>query len=95
MIGLNCFQAEEKTKLKLHRLDPKIAKEQLSRLKKFKAQRKSKVVEMALKTVQTEATYVNQGKPAKLCEGILTAVESRCTLGEISDVMRAVAGTFE
>ncbi|MDB5038565.1 MAG: methylmalonyl-CoA mutase [Bacteriovoracaceae bacterium] len=94
VVGVNCFSSDEKTTLKLHQMNPKVVKDQLSRLKKFKANRKSKAIEGSLKKIEGEVKKLRSGSSAEVCESILSAVENRCTLGEISDVMRNIAGTY-
>ncbi len=96
VVGVNCYQTKEVDVEELHQLDQKIVKDQLQRLKKFKSKRKSKSVESALKKLDEEAQKLSKSrepsKDAKVCEAILSAVENHCTLGEVADVMRSVAG---
>jgi len=94
IVGVNSYQMEEDEFKNIHKLNPKVAKEQVLRLKKFKAKRKSKAVEAALKKLSEEASSLNQGAPAEVCESILVAVKAHCTLGEIADTMRGIAGTY-
>jgi methylmalonyl-CoA mutase N-terminal domain/subunit len=94
IVGLNCYTADEVTNKKLHRLNPKVAKDQLVRLKKFKAKRKSAVIEKSFKKLEFEAQKLLRGENAEVCESILEAVENRCTLGEIADILRSVAGVY-
>lgn len=95
VVGVNCFQREEDPPKNLHRLDSKVVKDQLSRLKAFKSKRKAAPVSAALKKLESEARSLQSGDRAQVCESILTALEARATLGEVADVMREVAGTFK
>jgi len=94
IVGVNSYQMEEDEFKNIHKLNPKVAKEQVTRLKKFKAKRKAKIVEGALQKLSGEAKNLHDGAPAEVCESILAAVQAHCTLGEIADCMRAVAGQY-
>jgi methylmalonyl-CoA mutase N-terminal domain/subunit len=94
VVGVNSYQMKEESQKNLHKLNPKVAKDQLLRLKKFKAKRKSKVIEKSLNHLLTESTKLHRGEKAEVCEAILSAVENHCTLGEVADVFREVAGTY-
>lgn len=95
IVGVNCHQMEEKPFQNVHRLNPRIAQEQVSRLKKFKARRKAKAVETSLKQLESEARRLLQGDPARVCESIANALENKCTLGEVSDIFRGIAGRYQ
>lgn len=94
IVGLNCYTADEVSRKNLHRLNPKVARDQLARLKKFKSKRKSAVIEKSFKKLEREAQKLLRGENAEVCESILEAVENRCTLGEIADILRSVAGVY-
>ncbi len=95
IVGVNCHQSDEEELKNIHRLNPRIAKEQKARLKKFKSKRKAKAVDLALKNIDREAQKLKQSDPSARCtEAILAAVKQACTLGEIADVMRSVAGQY-
>jgi methylmalonyl-CoA mutase N-terminal domain/subunit len=94
VVGVNCYQADEKRVVKLHRMDTKAVKDQLSRLKKFKTKRRTKVVEAQLKDLEAEVIALHSGSPAEVTESILRSVQGGVTLGEISDVMRDIAGVY-
>jgi len=95
VVGVNCYEGEEKAPKNLHHLDAKVAKDQLKRLKAFKAKRKAALVHSSLEKINRESRQLYSGNDAKVCEAILSAIEARCSLGEIADVMRDVAGTFK
>ncbi|MBN8554821.1 MAG: methylmalonyl-CoA mutase [Deltaproteobacteria bacterium] len=93
LVGVNSYQMKEEATKNLHKLDPKIAKDQLQRLKKFKAARKSKLVEAALKRLSVEGEKLQRNQSAMVCEAILNAVEHGCTLGEVAQIFREIAGS--
>ncbi len=95
VVGVNCYQQGESKTPPLHKLDPKIEKDQKSRLKKFKAKRKASKIESLKKNLKQEAEKLAHGEPAKVTESILSAVQNRVTLGEVSDTFREVAGTYQ
>lgn len=95
LVGVNAYCMDEEAPKNLHKLDRKIEKDQLARLKKFKSNRKSRDVEGALKNLEAEAQKLKAGNRANVCESILDAVEKSCTLGEIADTFRGVAGKYQ
>lgn len=95
VVGVNSYQQESQSSHKLHHLDPRIAKDQLKRLKAFKAKRKVKVIHTALKKLETQAVELLANRQANACEAIIAAIEAKCTLGEIADVFRGVAGVYK
>jgi methylmalonyl-CoA mutase N-terminal domain/subunit len=95
IVGVNSYTMEEKSSVELHQLDEKTVKDQLNRLKKFKANRNSKKVEESLRDLQLEAQKLKRSEPAEVCEQILKAVKNQVSLGEIAQVFRDVAGTHQ
>jgi methylmalonyl-CoA mutase N-terminal domain/subunit len=95
VVGVNSYESKGAAPEGLHKLDPQIEKDQLSRIKKFKSDRKSAAVESALKKLDQEARKLHAGEPAEVSESILAAVESRCTLGEVADIFREIAGLYK
>lgn len=94
VVGVNCMQMKESAPKNLHQLDPKVVKDQLKRLKLFKSKRKAKAVHDALSKLEKSGRDLAQGGDARVTESILHAVEARCSLGEIADVFRGIAGTY-
>ena len=89
IVGLNEFAVRERKAKKLLTVDPKIEKDQRRRLASLRKKRDNKAVKASLASLE------------KACRGtdnvmgpILDAVRAYATLGEISDVMRAVFGTY-
>jgi len=90
VVGVNCFQTEESTRIKISRADPNLEKEQIARLERIRSQRDSKSVERALEQLKRAA----QGDD-NLMPPILEAVRSYATLGEICGVLREVFGEYK
>jgi methylmalonyl-CoA mutase N-terminal domain/subunit len=89
IVGLNEFAIREERPGNLLTVDPKIEKEQRKRLAEVRRRRDGKAVRDAL------------ARLGKACRGqdnvmppILSAVREYATIGEISDVMREVFGTY-
>ncbi len=92
VVGVNCHQKDEKPFERLHRLNAKVARDQKSRLKKFKSKRKAALVDRALKNLDSEARKLSSEGSAHVGEALMTAIESKVTLGEMADVLRQVGG---
>ena len=89
IVGVNDFAIRERKSRKLLTVEPKIEKDQRRRLASLRGKRDNKAVRASL------------GRLEKACRGtdnvmepILEAVRVYATLGEISDVMRSVFGTY-
>jgi methylmalonyl-CoA mutase N-terminal domain/subunit len=89
VVGVNRYQTESQTPPKIHRLDPALEKEQVRRLARFKKGRSARAARQALDEVERVASGTGNLLPA-----ILQAVESKATLGEISDALRRVFGSY-
>ncbi len=95
IVGVNCHLENDTTALEIHRLDPKIQKDQLKRLKKFKSNRSSHKIVRSLKNLRQEAEKMKAGdSSSEVSKAILLALEAHCTLGEVADELRNVAGTY-
>ena len=93
IVGVNRFQDEggEGTAppIQIQKIDPRLEEEQRARLLAFKQRRTRAAVDAALASVERAA-----GGAQNLLPHILKAVEARATLGEISDRLRAVFGSY-
>ncbi|MCI0658315.1 MAG: methylmalonyl-CoA mutase family protein, partial [Acidobacteria bacterium] len=87
VVGVNRYQSQAQTPPKIHRLEPALEKERVRRLARFKKSRNARAAQSALDQVERAASGTENLLPA-----ILQAVESKATLGEISDAMRRVFG---
>lgn len=87
VVGVNRFQNDNELKQEILKIDPDLERNRRQRLAALRDRRDPAAATAALqKLAQTAKTDGNLMPP------ILTAVESDCTLGEISDALRAVFG---
>jgi len=89
VVGVNEFKVEEKSPGKLLSVDPRIEKSQRKRLSDLRRKRDGKAVRDALEKLETSCRGKDNVMPP-----ILSAVRAYATIGEISDVMRGVFGTY-
>ncbi|MFQ5877347.1 MAG: methylmalonyl-CoA mutase [Acidobacteriota bacterium] len=92
VVGVSRFAEPDEGRaapIPIHRIDPRLEEEQRSRLRAFREGRDRAASEAALGRLEAAARGTQNLLPR-----ILEAVESRATLGEISDRMRAVFGTY-
>jgi len=93
IVGVNRFKeeaaVEAAAQLPLLKIDPRLEEEQRARLQAFKERRDRAAAGAALQAVDDAARGGDNLLPR-----ILAAVEARATLGEISDRLRAVFGTY-
>ncbi|HEU5179535.1 MAG TPA: methylmalonyl-CoA mutase family protein [Candidatus Polarisedimenticolia bacterium] len=87
VVGVNVHRSEKDVPPKIHRVDPALERDQVKRLARFRKTRDAKKAAAALAEVERRAAGAENLLPA-----ILQAVESKATLGEISDAMRRVFG---
>ncbi len=88
VVGVNCYTDGRETRPHFT-IDPEIEKEQRSRLKALRAARSGESVERALDEVRRAAD-----RETNLVEPIIAALRARATIGEVSDVLRAVFGVY-
>ncbi len=89
VVGVNEFQAEREQPVEVARVDPALEREQVERLRAFRARRAQPETDRALVALRDAA----QGG-GNLVEPILGAVVARATVGEIADVLRDVFGEY-
>ncbi|MBI3077727.1 MAG: methylmalonyl-CoA mutase [Deltaproteobacteria bacterium] len=89
VVGVNAYQEEAGAPPPLHALDPELARQQRARLARLRAERRADEVAAALEGLRQAA-----GGRDNLMPFLLRAVKARATLGEISDVLREVFGTY-
>jgi methylmalonyl-CoA mutase N-terminal domain/subunit len=89
VIGVNCYQVEEKIDLEQLKVDPSVEAHQVQQLKAFKAERDEN---------QVAALTQKIGEFAKTDENLMPifieSVEKGVTLGEICNVLRAEWGEY-
>ncbi len=89
IVGVNKYQIEEDVDLEILEVPAGIRGEQITRLKKLKANRDAKALRQALETLAGAAE--NGGN---LLEACIPAVRARATVGEISDVLEKTFGRY-
>lgn len=89
-VGVNKFQTKETFTAPAFKIDESIQQQQIEKLHSLKARRDLAEVTKCLKRISAVAKTSENLMPA-----VLEAVESHCTLGEISDTLRAVFGEYK
>jgi methylmalonyl-CoA mutase N-terminal domain/subunit len=89
IVGLNEFEVREARPDKLLTVDPRIEKDQRKRLADLRRKRDGRAVREALASLEKACRGKENVMPP-----ILSAVRGYATIGEISDVMRHVFGTY-
>ena len=87
IVGVNKFTAAEKETVPVFKIDESIQKIQTDKLKILKANRNSTDVQNSLNAIENAA--INN---TNIMPHVLLAVENKCTLGEVADVLRKVFG---
>ncbi|MFN9783731.1 MAG: methylmalonyl-CoA mutase [Sphingobacteriales bacterium] len=90
IVGVNKFQSKQIDHIPLLKIDNSIQVQQAEKLKQFRAQRDTKAVEDCLANISKAAQEGSNLMPV-----VVEAVEKRCTLGEISDVLRSIFGEYK
>jgi methylmalonyl-CoA mutase N-terminal domain/subunit len=90
VVGVNDFVQDEPYPSDILRVSEEVAREQIARLKAFKAKRDDKRVKSSLEKIRNAA----EGKD-NLMPVFIEAVENHVTLGEISEELRHVFGLFK
>jgi methylmalonyl-CoA mutase N-terminal domain/subunit len=91
VVGVNEFVSEEKTPIKILRIDPEIEKTLVKRLNEVKRQRNNEKVKEALDNLRKAA----EKEDVNLMPFIIQAVKEYATLGEICDTLRQVFGEYK
>jgi methylmalonyl-CoA mutase N-terminal domain/subunit len=89
IVGLNEFEVREERSDKLLTVNPRIEKDQRKRLAGLRRKRDNRGVQAALGSLEKACRGKENVMPP-----ILSAVRAYATIGEISDVMRGVFGTY-
>ena len=90
IVGANRFREGEEESIELHRLDPEIERRQLERTARVRAERDGAAAEAALAEVRRVA-----GGTENLLPAMREALRSRCTVGEICNVLRDEFGMYD
>jgi methylmalonyl-CoA mutase N-terminal domain/subunit len=89
-VGVNRFETQENPRIEPFHISDEIRQTQIQKLKRFKENRENSAVQTALQHLKLMAL-----SNENLIPYILNCIESRATLGEISDVFREVFGEYK
>ncbi|HLO69511.1 MAG TPA: methylmalonyl-CoA mutase family protein [Flavipsychrobacter sp.] len=90
IVGVNKFTSKETNDTPLLKIDDSIRVVQSEKLKALRAKRDNAKAEASLAAIREKALGTENLMPA-----VIEAVENLCTLGEISDTLRAVWGEYK
>ncbi|HVZ95518.1 MAG TPA: methylmalonyl-CoA mutase family protein, partial [Chitinophagaceae bacterium] len=90
IVGVNSFTNNTETVHPAFKIDDSIRRLQTEKLKKLRERRDTAKVAASLQKIKTVALNNENLMPV-----VIEAVENLCTLGEISDVLRSVFGTYQ
>ncbi len=90
VVGVNRFTQEAELEVPIQRIDESLERKQVERVKALRLRRDQQRWRSAIDAVIDTAR-----KGSNLMPPILNAVESSCTVGEISGAMRAVFGEYQ
>jgi methylmalonyl-CoA mutase, N-terminal domain len=90
VVGVNKFVEDDPEVPDILRVDPESEREQVERLKAFKADRDSSLVEQRLEEVRAAARGSENMLPV-----LRAALKDRCTMGEVCGAMRDVFGEYK
>lgn len=88
VVGMNQYRSSSKEQFDTQKIDESSIEDQLKRLKDFKENRDDASVQESLQAIRENAKDEN----TNLMPFIITAIESKATLGEISDSLREIFG---
>lgn len=90
VVGVNKFVEEELTIPDLLRVDPASERDQVNRLKEFKANRDPQLTNQRLQEIRTTAQSTNNMLPV-----LRQALKDHCTLGEVCNAMRDIFNNYQ
>lgn len=89
IVGVNCYNEKDDSKVPIYKLNAKIAKNQIKSVIKLKKKRNVEEVKNTLRDLETVVRENRNAMPY-----IITAAKNRATLGEISDAIKKVYGSY-
>jgi methylmalonyl-CoA mutase, N-terminal domain len=89
VVGVNRFQTEDRKAIPIQRIDEALEARQVERVRALRQRRGKSAWEAAIRAVEDAARG-----GGNLMPHIIHAVESYCTVGEISDALRRVFGEY-
>jgi methylmalonyl-CoA mutase N-terminal domain/subunit len=90
VVGVNEFTIDEEKEINIQRIDERLERNQIERLRALRVRRDEKSWRGSIEAVEEAAR-----SGANLMPHIIHAVESYATVGEISDTMRRVFGEYQ
>src|SRR5436190_14750104 len=90
IVGVNRYQEPEPEQIELHRIDPEAERRQLERTARVRAERDAAAAEAAAARVREAA----RGSK-KLLPPLRDALQARCTVGELCNVLREEFGMYD
>jgi methylmalonyl-CoA mutase N-terminal domain/subunit len=90
VVGVNAFQVERENPIPLQKIDEGLERKQIERLRAFREKRDKGAWYSAIEGIVDAARHGDNLMPS-----IIQAVESNCTVGEISDALRKVFGEYK
>jgi methylmalonyl-CoA mutase N-terminal domain/subunit len=90
LVGVNRYAEDDSEPIELHRLDPESERRQLERTARVRTERDANAAAAALERVRETAR-----SEANLLPPMREALQIRCTIGEICNVLRDEFGTFD
>ncbi|HUJ12376.1 MAG TPA: methylmalonyl-CoA mutase family protein [Thermoanaerobaculia bacterium] len=90
VVGVNAFQSADEEPYEPLYIDESVTAEQIANLNRVKTSRDARAVEQSLERLRNAAA----DKDANTMPFIIDAVRAYATVGEVSDALRAVFGTY-
>ena len=90
IVGVNKLKTEESSDPEILKIDPKETQKQVDGLKTFKASRNNDLIESKLSILKNSASGKDNVMPL-----LIDCVKNGCTLGEVADILRLVAGGYK
>ena len=90
VVGVNLFTQNDTTAIPIQRIDETLERRQIERVRAFRLRRDPVRWQASLDRVREHARAGQNLMP-----GILEAVESSATVGEVAETMRSVFGEFK
>jgi methylmalonyl-CoA mutase, N-terminal domain len=87
IVGVNQFQVKEANDTPVFKIDDSIRQVQTERLQQLRLQRDAAAFERCIENLRSKTVSGENMMPA-----VIEAVENKCTLGEIADVLRGIYG---
>lgn len=90
MVGVNAFQEQEAEKIPILKIDPAVEREQTATVRRWRSQRDQRAVESRLDALK----HACRQDGAPLMPEIVECVRAGATVGEVSQAMKDVFGTW-